>query len=239
MNKGKLMKTLGTAVLVTVFSLSLAACSKSEEKKAEETPADPTAEEAAKPEEKPAEPVAAAEEAEKKLFIDVHELGAGKVTAADVAEAHKKDLAAQGKHNVSFEKYWVDEKEGKVYCLSEAPNKEAIIETHKEAHGLIPQQVQEVSDGEEAEMAGGKKLFIDIHKMGPGKVNAEAVAEAHKKDLAVQEKHGVNFINYWVDEGEGVIWCLSEAADADSVKKTHEEAHGLLPESIAEVSQGE
>ena len=52
----------------------------------------------------------------KQLYIDVHDLG--KVTFADVAEAHKKDLAAQGKNNVSFIKYWVDEDAGKVYCLS-------------------------------------------------------------------------------------------------------------------------
>ncbi|HLX67216.1 MAG TPA: DUF4242 domain-containing protein, partial [Puia sp.] len=56
------------------------------------------------------------------FYIDVHHLGAGKVTAAAVAGAHQKDLAVEKKYNVSFIKYWVDESKGDVYCLSSAPN---------------------------------------------------------------------------------------------------------------------
>src|SRR4051812_7078708 len=46
----------------------------------------------------------------KKLFLDVHEVGKGKVTAKDVAAAHKKDLATEGKYGVEYKAYWVDEK---------------------------------------------------------------------------------------------------------------------------------
>src|SRR4051794_22809253 len=60
-----------------------------------------------------------------KLFLDVHDLGPGKVTAEAVAAAHKKDLATQGKYGVHYQSYWFDEKEGKVYCLAEAPSAEA------------------------------------------------------------------------------------------------------------------
>ncbi len=83
----------------------------------------------------------------KKLYLDVHELGKGKVTAQAVAEAHKKDLATQAKYGVDFKAYWVDEKEGKVYCLSEAPSAEAAIAVHREAHGLIPDSIEEVTEG--------------------------------------------------------------------------------------------
>jgi Protein of unknown function (DUF4242) len=83
--------------------------------------------------------------ATKKLYLDVHELG--KVSAKDVAEAHKKDLATEGKYDVDFKAYWVDEKEGKVYCLAEAPSAEALTSVHKEAHGLVPKTVMEVSEG--------------------------------------------------------------------------------------------
>src|SRR4051812_27493928 len=69
-------------------------------------------------------------------FIDVHEFGLGKVTAADVAKAHQADLAVQGKHDVRFVQYWVDEAHGTVYCLSEAKDAASVIATHREAHGL-------------------------------------------------------------------------------------------------------
>ena len=95
-----------------------------------------------------------------------------------------------------------------------------------------------MSDGPEASLTG-KQLFLDIHRLEPGSVTAAAVAEAHDKDLAVQGKHDVNFINYWVDEKEGVIMCLSEAPDSSAVITTHKEAHGLAPQEIRKVKQGE
>ncbi|MNH43004.1 hypothetical protein D3C79_1048130 [compost metagenome] len=82
-------------------------------------------------------------------------------------------------------------------------------------------------------------MFIDVHELGPGKVTAKDVAEAHAKDLAVESKYGVNFINYWVDEKNGVVFCLSEAADSTAILKTHKAAHGLLPAYIIKVKQGE
>jgi hypothetical protein len=51
-------------------------------------------------------------------------------------------------------------------------------------------------------------LFIDVHHLGAGKVTAEAVADAHAKDLAVQKKYGTQFIKYWVDEKAGDVYCL-------------------------------
>lgn len=81
-----------------------------------------------------------------------------------------------------------------------------------------------------------KKLYLDIHDVEG--VTAQAVADAHKKDLATQAKYGVEFKTYWVDEEHGKVYCLSEAPDADSVIATHREAHGLLPTSVAEVTEG-
>ena len=76
------------------------------------------------------------------------------------------------------------------------------------------------------------KLYIDVHKMPGGKVNFNDVAGAHAKDLAVQDKYGVKFIKYWVDEQNGSIYCLASAADSSDLRKAHSEAHGLLPEQI-------
>jgi hypothetical protein len=172
-------------------------------------------------------------------FLDVHELTPGGVTAAAVAEAHAKDLAVQGRHGVDVERYWVDEEAGLVYCLSHAPDAESIRSTQREAHGLLPATVLPVSEGQAARLRGEGHLYLDIHHLGAGKVTPEAVAEAHAKDLAVQGAHGVNFVQYWVDPADGVVVCLSEAPDAESVRATHREAHGLIPDRILEVTQGQ
>jgi len=175
----------------------------------------------------------------KNLYIDVHQLEPGKVKYEDVAGAHAKDLAVEKKYGVSFLKYWVDEKKGLVYCLSSSPDSESITRTHAEAHGLLPANIYQVKDGEEAQINNQKNFFLDVHYLGEGKVTAKDVAGAHAKDLAVQKKHGVNFINYWVDEKGGVVMCLSQAKDSASVISTHKEAHGLLPAYVLKVKQGE
>lgn len=173
------------------------------------------------------------------LYIDVHHLGAGKVTAAAVAEAHQKDLATEKKYNVNFIKYWVDVTKGDVYCLSSAPTPESIRATHAEAHGLLPDDIYMVSEGHEALLQGNNNLYLDIHELGPGNVTAAAVAAAHQKDLAVEHKYGVNFINYWVDEKNGTVMCLSQAPDSAAIVNTHREAHGLIPVSVEKVVQGQ
>ena len=173
------------------------------------------------------------------LYIDVHQLTPGKVKFTDVAAAHVKDLAVENKYGVHFINYWVDEAKGLVYCLSSTDDSSSIRKTHAEAHGLLPDHIFKVTEGSAAALTGNKNLFLDIHKLGAGNVTAAAVADAHKKDLAVQGKYGVNFINYWVDEKAGVIMCLSEAADSNAIIATHKEAHGLIPVEILRVKQGE
>ena len=173
------------------------------------------------------------------LYIDVHHLGAGKVTAKDVAGAHQKDLAVENKYGVNLIKYWFDEANGDVYCLSSSASPDAIRKTHAEAHGLLPAEIYQVIPGQEELIKGSDKLYLDVHELGAGKVTAEAVAEAHKKDLAVQKKYGVNLINYWVDEKKGVVMCLAQAPDSTALINTHKEAHGLIPVSVVEVKQGQ
>ncbi len=78
--------------------------------------------------------------------MDVHKKVDG-LTAQAVAEAHKKDLAVQGEHGVKYLKYWYNEGSGAVFCLFEAPNKEAGVEVHKKAHGLLADDITEVKEG--------------------------------------------------------------------------------------------
>src|SRR4051812_14687799 len=102
----------------------------------------------------------------RKLFLDVHELGAGKVTAAAVAEAHRKDLAVGKRHGVDYRAYWVDEKAGKIYCLVEAPSAEEAAAVHREAHGLLASKISEVvGDSARWTPTPGKNLYLDIHHL--------------------------------------------------------------------------
>ena len=175
----------------------------------------------------------------KQLFLDVHHIGPGKVTYADVAKAHAKDLATEGKYGVDFIKFWVDTANGTVYCLASAYDTASIIKTHAKAHGLLPDRVYSVTGGQEATARGVENLYLDLHEFGAGNVKANDVAAAHQKDLAVQKKYGVSFLNYWVDEKAGTVFCLAEAPDSNALIMTHKEAHGLIPKDVKEVQQGQ
>jgi len=80
------------------------------------------------------------------LFIDVHNHIPG-LTAEAVAQAHAADLKTQGQHGVKYLSYWYNEKNGKVFCLVEAPTREAANAVHREAHGLVADELTEVVEG--------------------------------------------------------------------------------------------
>ena len=80
------------------------------------------------------------------LYMDVHTIDGG-VSAGDVEKAHLADLAEQGKHDVRSLRYWVDESNGKVFCLVEAPAADAATTVHRDAHGLVADDVFQVQEG--------------------------------------------------------------------------------------------
>lgn len=79
------------------------------------------------------------------LFMDVHTI-AGGVSASDVADAHQKDLETQSRYGVSYLRYWVDESAGKIFCLVEADDAESANTVHREAHGLVADEIFPVSE---------------------------------------------------------------------------------------------
>ena len=81
------------------------------------------------------------------LYMDIHK-NVGDITKEQLDEAHNKDLAVQGKHGVEITDYWHSEKEGAVFCLAEAPTKEAFGAVHREAHGLEADEIFEVKQGQ-------------------------------------------------------------------------------------------
>jgi class 3 adenylate cyclase len=79
------------------------------------------------------------------LFLDRHE--APGTTAAEVAAAHALDLDVQDSHGVRYVTYWFDDAGGKVFCLAEGPDRAALEAVHREAHGLIADDIIEVGLG--------------------------------------------------------------------------------------------
>ncbi len=80
-------------------------------------------------------------------------------------------------------------------------------------------------------------LYLDVHKSIPG-AKAQDVAMAHMKDVETQDKHGVKYLKYWVDESTGSVFCLVEAPSKEAAEQVHREAHGLLADEIHEVTEG-
>ena len=80
-------------------------------------------------------------------------------------------------------------------------------------------------------------LYLDVHHKIDG-LTSEGVADAHQKDLQVQQKHGVNYLRYWYDEGTGKVFCLVQAPSKEAAAAVHREAHGLVADEIIEVQEG-
>ena len=80
------------------------------------------------------------------LFMDVHTLDGG-VAVADVAKAHVADLQTQAQYDVQYLRYWVDEGAGKIFCLVDAPTADAANTVHREAHGLVADEIYPVQEG--------------------------------------------------------------------------------------------
>src|SRR5215213_9752533 len=138
------------------------------------------------------------------IYMDIHIVPG--VKAVNVAEAHRKDLLHQDEYHCKCMTYWIDEVRESIFCLIEAPTKEAVEEMHSKAHGLVPNKVIEVStsvvesflgriyDPPQAETVDGMKVFSEPsfrvlivtkttdpvllqHKLGPEK--ATELLERH------------------------------------------------------------
>jgi hypothetical protein len=80
-------------------------------------------------------------------------------------------------------------------------------------------------------------LDMDYHNKIDG-LTASAVADAHDKDLGVQDRHGVRYLKYWFDEDNGNVFCLVEAPSSEAAEAVHRESHGLMADEIVEVREG-
>src|SRR3954465_2290369 len=76
-------------------------------------------------------------------------------------------------------------------------------------------------------------LFMDRHTAAG--VTPKSLAEAHARDVAVQDKHGTKYLNYWHDQTRGCVFCLVEAPTKEAAVTVHREAHGMVADEIIEV----
>ena len=77
--------------------------------------------------------------------MDVHTFEDG-VSAVDVADAHRADVETQSAYGVCYLRYWVDEAAGKLFCLVDAEDAEAANTVHREAHGLVADEIYPVTE---------------------------------------------------------------------------------------------
>lgn len=76
-------------------------------------------------------------------------------------------------------------------------------------------------------------VYMDRHYIEGA--TRHAVADAHQKDLALQDKYDVRFLTYWFDEMRCTAFCLIEAANRETIERAHNEAHGSVPNEVLEV----
>ena len=106
--------------------------------------------------------------------------------------------------------------------------------------GIILTAVVLFGCGQKAESSQAdapEHLYLDVHKNLKG-LTAKAAAEAHKRDLAVQDKYGVKYIKYWYNEKDGTAFCLFEAPSKEAAMAVHREANGIVADEIIEVTEG-
>jgi uncharacterized protein DUF4242 len=170
------------------------------------------------------------------LYMDVHYKIDG-LTASAVIDANRRDVAASGRHGVRWLNYWFDETTGRLFCLSDAPSAAAEEACHREAHGLIADEISEVNEyGPESADAHVGPLCMDTHFRVDG-LTPQQIADAVQFHIDAGKKHGVQWLKAWYDDNTGRLFCLSHSPSPEAHAAVHGEA-GLLVDEITAVTDG-
>ena len=189
------------------------------------------------------------------IFMDRHD--ADGATALEVADAHAKDLAVQGKYSVRYLSYWLDEDRGKLFCLADAPDRDAAEAVHREAHGQLASDIIEVdfdmvksflgkihepATGEPyAETAFRTILFTDMAgstEFASRRGDAMAMKVLREHDSVVRtalKTHSGQEIKH---TGDGIMACFRSVVDAAQCSVTAQIALSKLQEEIPGVRIG-
>jgi hypothetical protein len=170
------------------------------------------------------------------LYMDVHYKVDG-LTASAVIDANRRDIAASGRHGVRWLNYWFDETTGRLFCLSDAPSAAAEEACHREAHGLMADEISEVSEyGPESVDAHVGPLCMDMHFRVDG-LTPQQIADAVQFHIDTGKKHGVHWLKAWYDKQTGRLFCLSQSPSPEAHAAVHGEA-GLFVDEITVVTDG-
>jgi class 3 adenylate cyclase len=108
------------------------------------------------------------------LFMDIHR-NVRDTTPEDVAAAHHADVAAQGAFEVKYLRWWFNRDMGSIYCLVEAPSDQAAIEVHRQAHGLLPDEIIPIEAGEAEGLIGPDEQGPAVREDPLGTINTDTV----------------------------------------------------------------
>jgi class 3 adenylate cyclase len=100
------------------------------------------------------------------IYMDIHEIKG--LTPEALAAAHAADVSIQDQQGVVYHKYWFNESQGKVFCLCSAPNPEAAMTVHRQAHGNVAQRIIEVSPEVADQFLGGCEVNLAGAALVPG-----------------------------------------------------------------------
>ena len=65
--------------------------------------------------------------------------------------------------------------------------------------------------------------FMDVHDGFVG-VTGEQLADAHNRDLEIEDSEGVHFERAWLDPELGKVFCLATGPSKEAVMRIHERA---------------
>lgn len=161
------------------------------------------------------------------MFMDRHD--GITVTPEELAGAHDMDVAVQDKYGVNYMSYWFDPEAQCVFCLVEAPNREAAEAVHREAHGFMASKIIEVQGHTVVSFLGSVPpepvvepafrtiLFTDI--VGSTDMNqrlgdAKAMELLRMHDAIVRAELGAAAGNEVKHTGDGIMASFSSASRA-------------------------
>ena len=84
-------------------------------------------------------------------------------------------------------------------------------------------------------MLGRVPFFMDRHEFSG--LTAIDAATMHLKDLALQDRFGVQLLTYWFDYDRQTAFCLAKAQSGDAVSALHSKAHGAIPNQVIEIDR--
>ena len=154
------------------------------------------------------------------LFMDVHSLG-GEVAVGDVAKAHMADLQEQANYDVNYLRYWVDEGQGKIFCLVEAPSADAANTVHREAHGLVAEDPTRGTARERWWRAEGFSFDV-VDLDAESRTSAEAI---QRHQVATRAAHQLAWIERQHDSPPE--WHDAALSSESTLRMTAEEAAAL------------